>query len=242
MHLVVTGGSRGIGAATCRLAGRRGWSVTLGYRDDATAATAVAEAVRAAGGQAMALRADVTAEPDVAALFEAGVHAFGPPGAIVANAGVVAPPARLIDMDAARLRRVVDVNVIGTLLTAREAARHMAGTGGALILLSSVAARLGAPGEYVDYAAAKGAVDTLTVGLAKELGAEGIRVNAVRPGVIATEIHARNGTPGRAERIGAGVPLGRAGTAEEVAEAILWLASDAAAYVSGAILDVAGGR
>jgi NAD(P)-dependent dehydrogenase (short-subunit alcohol dehydrogenase family) len=245
MHLVVTGGGRGIGAATCRLAGARGWAVTLGYRGEAAAAQATAVAVEAAGGRARAVQGDVASEADTAALFDAGEAAFGPVGAVVANAGIVAPTARLAEMDMDRIRRVVEVNLLGALLTAREAARRMgrpAGVGGALVLVSSVAARLGAPAEYVDYAAAKGGVDTLALGLARELGPDGIRVNAVRPGVIATEIHARNATPGRAERIGAAAPLGRAGTAEEVAEAILWLASDAAGYVSGAILDVAGGR
>ncbi len=246
MHLLVTGGGRGIGAATCRLAGARGWSVTFSFRGEAAAAEATAAAVRAAGGQALAVRGDVASEADIAALFDAGEAAFGPVAAVVANAGIVGPTARLAEMEPDRIRRVVEVNLIGALLTAREAARRMGrqagGAGGALVLVSSVAARLGAPAEYVDYAAAKGGVDTLTLGLAKELGPDGIRVNAVRPGVIATEIHARNATPGRAERIGATAPLGRAGSAEEVAEAILWLVSDAAAYVSGAILDVAGGR
>jgi NAD(P)-dependent dehydrogenase (short-subunit alcohol dehydrogenase family) len=189
MHLLVTGGGRGIGAAACRLAGARGWNVTLSYAGDAAAAEETTRAIRAAGGRALAVRSDAASEPDTAALFDAAEAAFGPPGAVVANAGIVAPPA-----------------------------------------------------EYVDYAATKGAVDTLTLGLAKELGPDGIRVNAVRPGVIATEIHDRNGTPGRAERIGAGAPLGRPGQPEEIAEAILWLASDAASYASGAILDVTGGR
>ena len=246
MHLLVTGGGRGIGAATCRLAGERGWDVTVNYAGEAVAAGETAAAVRAAGGRAIAVRGDVTSEDDTAALFDAAAAAFGPPSAVVANAGIVAPSARLADMDLARLRRVIDVNLLGALLTAREAARRIGrsrgGQGGSLVLLSSVASRIGAPAEYVDYAAAKGAIDTLTLGLAKELGPDGIRVNAVRPGVIATEIHARNGTPGRAERIGAGAPLGRAGTSGEVAEAILWLASDAASYASGAILDVTGGR
>jgi NAD(P)-dependent dehydrogenase (short-subunit alcohol dehydrogenase family) len=240
VHVLVTGGARGIGSATCRLAGARGWDVTVNYFNDAVAAEATASAVQAAGGRAIVARGDVAIEADTVALFDTAEAAFGPLDGVVANAGIVAPPARLVDMDVGRMRRVVEVNLLGTLLTAREAARRM--TGGSLVLLSSVAARLGAPGEYVDYAAAKGAIDTLAVGLARELGPAGLRVNAVRPGVIATEIHARNGTPGRAERIGVDAPLGRAGSAEEVAEAVLWLLSDAAAYVSGAILDVSGGR
>lgn len=240
MHVLVTGGARGIGAATCRLAGARGWDVTVNYLNDAAAAEATAAAVRAAGGRAITVRGDVALEADALALFDVAAAAFGAPTGVVANAGIVAPTARLADMDVDRLRKVVEVNLLGTLLTAREAARRM--TGGSLVLVSSIAAALGAPGEYVDYAASKGAVDTLTRGLAKELGPSGIRVNAVRPGVIATDIHARNGTPGRAERIGATAPLGRAGTPEEVAAAILYLLGDTASYVSGAILDVGGGR
>jgi len=246
MHVLVSGGARGIGAATCRLAGARGWAVTVNYRDDAAAAEATVAAVRAAGGRAVAARGDVASEDDTVVLFDAAVAAFGPIGGVVANAGIVAPSGRLADLDAARLRRVVDVNLVGALLTAREAARRMGrsggGAGGALVLVSSVAARLGAPGEYVAYAAAKGGVDTLAVGLAREIGPDGVRVNAVRPGIVATDIHANNGQPGRAERIGATTPLGRAAAAEEVAEAIVWLLSEAASYVSGAVIDVTGGR
>ena len=240
MHVLVTGGARGIGAATCRLAGAHGWDVTVNYLSDTAAAEATASTVREAGGRAIAVRGDASAEVDTLALFDAAEAAFGPLSGVVANAGIVAPPLRLADMDVDRMRRVVEVNLLGALLTAREAARRM--TGGSLVLVSSIAARLGSPDEYVDYAAAKGGVDTLTLGLAKELGPAGIRVNAVRPGVTATEIHVRNGTPGRAERIGATLPLGRAASPEEVGEAIVWLLSPAAAYVSGAILDVTGGR
>ncbi len=246
MHILVTGGSRGIGAATCRLAGARGWDVTVNYQGEQAAAEATAAAVVAAGGRAIAVRGDVSSEADTVALFDAAEAAFGPVTAVVANAGIVAPPMKLAAMDLERIRRIVEVNLLGTLLTARETARRMAtsagGQGGALVLVSSVAARLGAPNEYTDYGAAKGGIDTLTIGLSRELGPDGIRVNAVRPGIILTEIHARSGTPDRAERIGATAPLGRAGTPEEIAEAILWLASDGASYASGAILDVSGGR
>lgn len=245
-HLLVTGGSRGIGAAVCRRAGAAGWSVTVNYRANATAAETTAAAVTAAGGRAAVLPGDVAIEAEVVALFDRAAAALGPITHVVANAGIVAPGAMLADMSAERMRRVIDTNVIGTLLTAREAARRMArsrgGSGGAIVLVSSMAARLGAPGEYVDYAASKGALDTLTVGLARELAAEGIRVNAVRPGLIDTDIHASGGAPDRAARLGATTPLGRPGTAAETAEAIFWLLSDAASYTTGSILDVSGGR
>lgn len=245
-HILVTGGSRGIGASVCRLAGARGWRVSLNYRSDAAAAARVIAEVEAAGGAATALAGDVADEAEVIAMFDAAVAAFGPLTGVVANAGIVAPASRLVDMDAARMRRVIDVNVMGALFTAREAARRMSvsrgGAGGALVLVSSVAARLGAADEYVDYAASKGAVDALTLGLARELGRDGIRVNAVRPGLIETEIHATSGDPARAGRLGRGAPLGRAGTADEVGETVVWLLSGAAAYVSGALVDVAGGR
>ncbi len=245
-HLLVTGGSRGIGAAVCRRAGAAGWSVTINYQANATAAAETAAAVTAAGGQAVALPGDVTAEAEVVGLFDAAAAALGPVTHVVANAGIVAPGAMLADMSVERMRRVIDTNVIGTLLTAREAARRLArsrgGPGGAIVIVSSMAARLGAPGEYVDYAASKGALDTLTVGLARELAAEGIRVNAVRPGLIDTDIHASGGAPDRAARLGATTPLGRPGTATETAEAIFWLLSEAASYTTGSILDVSGGR
>lgn len=245
-HLLVTGGSRGIGAAVCRRAGAAGWSVTVNYQASATAAAETAAAVAAAGGRAVALPGNVAAEAEVAALFDEAATALGPVTHVVANAGIVAPGAMLADMSIERMRRVIDTNVIGTLLTAREAARRLArsrgGPGGAIVIVSSMAARLGAPGEYVDYAASKGALDTLTVGLARELAAEGIRVNAVRPGLIDTDIHASGGAPDRAARLGATTPLGRPGTATETAEAIFWLLSEAASYTTGSILDVSGGR
>ena len=245
-HVLVTGGARGIGAAVCRRAGAAGWSVTVNYRRDADAAQATAAAVAAAGGRAVTLPGDVTAEADVLALFDAAAAALGPVTHVVANAGIVAPAARLADMDLARMRRVVEVNVLGTLLTAREAARRLCtargGPGGAIVIVSSMAARLGAPGEYVDYAASKGALDSLTIGLARELAPEGVRVNAVRPGLIDTGIHASGGAPDRASRLGATTPIGRPGTAEEAAEAIFWLLTDAASYTTGACIDVSGGR
>jgi NAD(P)-dependent dehydrogenase (short-subunit alcohol dehydrogenase family) len=233
---IITGGGRGIGAATARRAAAAGWTVCLSYRAEADAAVAVAREV---GGRAV--RADVTVEADVVALFEAA-DALGPVTAAVANAGVVAPKARVDELDAARVRHVLEVNVVGTILTAREAVRRMStrhgGAGGAIVTVSSAASRLGSPGEYVDYAASKGAVDSFTLGLAREVAAEGVRVNAVRPGIIDTGIH----TPGRLERVGPATPVGRAGTAAEVAAAIVWLLSDEAGYCTGSILDVSGGR
>jgi NAD(P)-dependent dehydrogenase (short-subunit alcohol dehydrogenase family) len=244
--ILVTGGSRGIGRAACLLAAKRGWSAGVNYvRDKAAAEAVVAEATRA-GAKAVAISGDVARESDIVAMFEAATAALGPLDGVVVNAGVVAPAARLVDMSAERMRRVFDVNVLGAYLTARETARRMAkshgGRGGAIALISSAAARLGLPDLYVDYAGLKGAIDTLTLGLAKELGREGVRVNAIRPGLIETDIHASGGEPDRAFRLGATAPMGRPGTAEEVAEAIVWLLSDAASYATGAILDVAGGR
>lgn len=244
--VLITGASRGIGRATALLAGARGWAVGINYAHDAAAAEATADAVRAAGGSACIVRGDVSNEADVIAMFDTVARTFGRLDALVNNAGIVAPLMPLADMDVARLQRMFDINVLGAYLCAREAARRLStdrgGPGGAIVNVSSIAARLGAPNEYVDYAGSKGAVDTLTLGLAKELGARGVRVNAVRPGLIETEIHASAGQPGRAARLGAQTPLGRAGAAEEVAEAIVWLLSDAASYVTGTFVDVGGGR
>jgi NAD(P)-dependent dehydrogenase (short-subunit alcohol dehydrogenase family) len=245
--IVITGGGRGIGAATARLAGKRGWSVAFNYAGNEKAARETAAAVEAAGGEVIVARGDVADEGNVVALFDAAAGAFGRIDGVVNNAGIiVAPPQPLADMSTDRIRRVVAVNFVGAYLVAREAVRRMArsrgGSGGVIVNLSSAAARLGAPNEYVDYAGTKGAIDTLTVGLAREAGPEGIRVAAVRPGLIETDIHASGGAPGRADRLGSTVPLGRSGTADEVAAAIVWLLSDEASYVSGAILEVTGGR
>ncbi|WP_017938951.1 SDR family oxidoreductase [Zestomonas thermotolerans] len=243
--LLITGASRGIGRATALLAAERGWAVAVNYHRERAAADAVVAQIVQAGGQALALQGDVSVEAEVLRLFDAAA-ALGPLRGVVVNAGIVAPPLPLMDMSAERLERIFRINVLGSYLTAREGARRMAksrgGQGGAMVLVSSIAASLGAAFEYVDYAGAKGALDVLTRGLAKELGGEGIRVNAVRPGLIDTEIHASGGQPDRAERLGRTTPLGRAGRAEEVAEAILWLLDDKASYTTGALVDIAGGR
>lgn len=244
---LVTGGSRGIGAATVERLARDGWAVAFSYASRADAAEALVARVEAAGGRALAVRADVAEEGDVLALFRAVDAAIGRLDALVNNAGIVAPPVRVEDLDAARLARMLAVNVTGSFLCAREAVRRMAprhgGRGGSIVNVSSVAARLGSPNEYVDYAASKAAVDTMTLGLAKEVAADGIRVNAVRPGIIDTGIHASGGQPDRVARVvGAGaIPMGRAGTAREIADAIAWLLSDAT-YCTGTLLDVTGGR
>ncbi|WP_438027632.1 SDR family oxidoreductase [Sorangium sp. So ce233] len=244
--MIITGGSRGIGAATASLAAERGYAVALSYRRDEGAAARVVDAIRGRGGVALAIAADVSVEEDVVRLFRTVDGALGPVTALVNNAGVLDRQARLEDMTAARVQRILATNVVGSFLCAREAVRRMStrrgGAGGAIVNVSSRASQLGSPGEYIDYAASKAAVDTLTIGLAKEVAAEGIRVNAVRPGIITTDIHASGGDPGRVERLQASLPLGRAGSPEEVARAILWLASSESSYCTGSLVDVAGGR
>jgi NAD(P)-dependent dehydrogenase (short-subunit alcohol dehydrogenase family) len=242
---VVTGGSRGIGAASARLLAARGWDVCLSYVSDAVAAASVVAACEAAGATACAVRADVARADEVTALF-AAADRLGRVTALVNNAGIVAPAARVDEVTAERVERLLAVNVLGAFLCAREAVRRMStrhgGGGGAIVNVSSAAARLGAPGEYVDYAASKGAVDTLTVGLAREVADEGIRVNAVRPGLIATDIHASGGRPERVAQMRGSVPMRREGSADEVAAAIAFLCSDESPYTTGSFLDVSGGR
>lgn len=244
--MLVTGASRGIGAATARLAAQRGYAVCVNYAGRRDAAEAVVGAITEDGGRAVSVQADVADPAAVQALFAAVDETFGRLDALVNNAGMLERRCRLEEISYARLERVLGVNVIGSFLCAREAVRRLStrhgGPGGAIVNVSSMAARLGAPGEYVDYAASKGAIDAMTVGLAKEVAAEGIRVNAVRPGLIHTDIHASGGQPNRVARLTPAVPMRRGGTAEEVAEAILWLASDAASYCTGTFIDVSGGR
>ena len=240
---VVTGGSRGIGAATCRRLAEDGHDVLVGYLRDADAAEDVAEAVRRAGARSVCVRADTSVEADVERLFTAAEEQLGPVTGLVNNAGVTGPFGRLADSDPADLRRVVEVNLLGTLLCSRRAAQVMTARGnGVIVNVSSAAATLGSPGDYVHYAATKAAVDALTLGLAKELGPDGIRVNAVAPGVIDTEIHGRSGDQDRAERLAASIPLRRAGRPEEVAAAIAWLMSPEASYATGTVVRVSGGR
>jgi NAD(P)-dependent dehydrogenase (short-subunit alcohol dehydrogenase family) len=244
--VLVTGGGRGIGAATARLAAARGFDVAINYQRDAAAAERVADEVRAFGRHALCLQADVADEAQVDAMFRRLDAEMPRLSGLVNNAGIVAMKARLDEMDVARWRRLFDINIVGTLLCAQHAVRRMStrhgGTGGAIVNLSSVAAALGAPGMYVDYAASKGAVDVFTIGLARELAAEGVRVNAVRPGIIDTDIHAASGDRDRPQKSADLIPMQRPGRAEEIATAILWLLSDEASYTTGALLDVTGGR
>ncbi len=244
--VIITGGGRGIGAATARMAAQRGYAVCVNYRSNGEAARQVVGASQAAGARAIAVAADVSVESDVVRLFETCDRTLGPLTALVNNAGILETQMRVETMDAARLHRVFATNVIGPFLCAREAVRRMSskhgGAGGAIVNVSSGASRLGAPGEYVDYAASKGALDTLTLGLAREVAGEGIRVNAVRAGFIYTDIHASGGEPNRVDRVKDSVPMKRGGTADEVAEAILWLLSGSASYTTGSFIEVTGGR
>ena len=244
--VLITGASRGIGRATARLLAEQGVAIGVNYVHELAAAQQTADDVERAGGRAVLLPGDIADETAVVAMFDELETAFGRIDALVNNAGIVGPSMPLAEMDTARLKRIFDVNVLGAYLCAREAARRMSldrgGRGGVIVNVSSAASRLGSPNEYVDYAGSKAAVDTMTIGLAKELGPRGVRVNAVRPGLIETDIHASGGRPERAAALGAHTPLGRPGHADEVARAIVWLLSDAASYVTGALLDVTGGR
>ena len=243
---VITGGGRGIGAATARLAASRGYAVCVNYRSNHEAAASIVHDIETAGGRAVAIAADMSVEADVVRLFQECDQALGPLSALVNSAGIIERQMRVDEMDAGRLRRVFATNVFGPFLCSREAVRRMStrhgGRGGAIVNVSSLASVYGSPNEYVDYAATKGAIDTFTVGLAREVADEGIRVNSVRPGFIYTEIHAEGGEPGRVDRIKASLPMKRGGEAIEVARAILWLASDEASYSTGSILEVAGGH
>lgn len=243
--VLITGASRGIGRATALLAADRGWPVAINYRKDARAAAETAAEVQRRGARATTIQGDVSVEADVVAMFAKAQADLGPLQGVVINAGITAPAMRLADMTAERLQKMFQVNVLGAYLCAREAARALStsrgGNGGSVVLVSSGAARFGSPGTYVDYAGSKAALDTLAIGLAKELGAEGVRVNAIRPGLVETGIHATTGDPDRARKLGAATPLGRPGTPEEIGEAIVWLLSDSASYVTGSVLDVSGG-
>ncbi|MEO1328835.1 MAG: SDR family oxidoreductase [Pseudomonadota bacterium] len=244
--VLITGGSRGIGRATALLCGARGWSVAVNYRRDAAAAAETVALVEQAGGRAVALAGDVAEDAAHPAMWAAAAEALGPVTALVANAGIAAEAGPLAGMAPARLRRMIEVNTVGTLLTMREAALRMGrshgGQGGTAVIVSSAAARLGSAGVFVDYAASKGALDTLTLGLGQELIGDGIRVNGVRPGLIETDIHDDMAWDGRLDQLAPTTPIGRAGSAQEVAEAIVWLLDEASSYVVGSLLDVAGGR
>jgi NAD(P)-dependent dehydrogenase (short-subunit alcohol dehydrogenase family) len=245
MSVLITGASRGIGRAAAVLAGARGWSVGVGYVRDASAADRTVEDVQKAGGKAGKLKFDITREEDVADMFSAHESYFGTLSGVVINAGITAQSLPLAEFSTERLRRVLDTNLLGSFLCAREASRRLAKSdkkNRSIVFVSSVASKLGSPNEYVDYASTKGGIDTLTIGLSKELGPKGIRVNNVRPGIIRTDIHEHSGDPTRADRLGNMSPLGRPGEASEVGEALVWLLSPQASYVTGALLDVAGGR
>lgn len=244
--IIITGASRGIGAETALRAAARGYTVCVNYHSNAKAAEKVVGKIEASGGCALAVQADMSVEADILRLFDTVDRELGTLTALVNNTGILETHMRLEEMDAERLNRVFSTNVIGSFLCAREAVKRMStkqgGNGGAIVNVSSVAARLGSPNEYIDYAASKAAIDTLTIGLAKEVAEDGIRVNAVRPGVIYTDIHALGGEPGRVDRVKDAVPMKRGGTPDEVANAILWLLSDDASYTTGSLLDVSGGR
>ena len=243
--LLITGGSRGIGASTARLAAADGYDICISYRQNRTAAEDVVRSIEQQGRKASTIAADVASEPDILRLFSEVDRQLGPLTALVNNAGILEQQMSVADMDVARLNRIFSTNIIGSFLCAREAIKRMStahgGRGGAIVNVSSIAARSGSPGEYVDYAASKGAIDTMTVGLAKEVASVGIRVNAVRPGFIYTDIHASGGEPERVDRVKSVVPLQRGGQAEEVAQAILWLLSDKSSFTTGAFIDVTGG-
>jgi NAD(P)-dependent dehydrogenase (short-subunit alcohol dehydrogenase family) len=244
--ILITGGSGGIGASTAYLAAKQGYIVCVNYLQDKDAANGIVAAIKGAGGLAYALQADVSDEKQVESLFESIRQQVGKVTTLINNAGIIAPQKRLSEMSAERIRKVFSTNVIGTFLCCREAIKHMSiknnGHGGCIVNISSTASRIGAPFEFIDYAATKGAIDTLTLGLSKEVAEEKIRVNAVRPGIIRTEIHSKAGEPGRVERLRELIPMKRGGEASEVAGTVLWLASDEASYITGAIVDVSGGR
>jgi NAD(P)-dependent dehydrogenase (short-subunit alcohol dehydrogenase family) len=244
--LIVTGGSRGIGAATAKLAAAHGYAVCVNYLHNQQAAEAVVAEIQTTGGKALAMQADLSVEAQIVALFERVDQELGPVTALVNNAGILEKQSGLLDMDQDRLQRIFAANAIGPMLCAREAVKRMSaklgGKGGAIVNVSSAAARLGAAGEYIDYAASKGALDTFTIGLSKEVAEQGIRVNSVRPGFIYTDIHASGGEPGRVDRVKDSIPMKRGGQPEEVAQAILWLLSEQASYATGTFIDLAGGR